>query len=243
MSETEDEMARPFRCRRIRKLPDHWSFRCEDDDQNDMIVMSLDEYETIRLLDIEKMTQEECAASLDVARTTVTAIYENARSKLARHIVEGRPLRILGGSYMLVSDRIHEIQKKEDDTMRIAMTYEDGTVGQHFGRTEYFKVYDIEEGKIVTEQVVSTNGEGHGALAGILKQLSVDTLICGGIGMGARMALEELGIGLLPGVSGDCDEMIRAYLNNTLSCDPDETCHHHDHEQGHDCHHDEGCCH
>ncbi len=236
-------MARPCRCRRIQKFPDHWLFTCDDDDSDDPIVMSLDEYETIRLIDIGKLTQEECAASLGVARTTVTAIYESARSKLARHIIEGRSLRISGGSYTLVSDRSHELEKKEDDMMRIAMTYENGTVGQHFGRTEYFKIYDIEEGRIVREEVVSTNGEGHGALAGVLKELRVDKLICGGIGMGARMGLEELGIDLLPGVDGDCESVMNAYLENSLSYDPDETCHHHDHEDGHDCHHEGGCCH
>lgn len=236
-------MARPCRCRRIKKFPDHWSFSCEDGEREDGIVMSLDEYETIRLIDLEKKTQEECAGSLGVARTTVTAIYDRAREKLASHIIEGRPLRISGGSYTIVSDRKHELKKKEGNEMRIAMTYENGRVGQHFGRTEYFKVYDIEGGKITGEETISTNGEGHGALAGVLRELNADVLICGGIGMGARMALQEVGITLLPGVDGNCDEVIAAYLNNTLSFDPNETCHHHDHEEGHDCHHEGGCRH
>lgn len=96
---------------------------------------------------------------------------------------------------------------------------------------------------VFLSSIVSTNGEGHGALAGVLKQLQADVLICGGIGMGARMALEEAGIDLFPGVYGRCDDVIKAYLDETLSYDPDASCHHHDHEEGHDCHHEGGCCH
>ncbi len=236
-------MARPCRYRRIKKFPDYWSFQCADSDREEEIVLSLDEYETIRLIDLEKKSQEECAESMGVARTTVTAIYERARQKLASHIVEGRPLRISGGSYTIVSDRKQKLRMKEENEMRIAMTYENGRVGQHFGRTEYFKVYDVEGGKITSEETVSTNGEGHGALAGVLRELNADVLICGGIGMGARMALQEIGLTFLPGVDGNCDEVIAAYLSNTLSFDLNETCHHHDHEEVHDCHHEDGCCH
>lgn len=242
MSETEDEMARPCRCRKIKRFPDYWNFDAEEG-KGELIVMSLDEYETIRLIDHEGSTQEECAESMGVSRTTVTAIYDSARSKLAKHMIEGNPLKIAGGSYQIVSDRKQEIERKGDNTMRIAITYEDENVGQHFGRTEYFKIYDVEEGKVVREQVVSTNGEGHGALAGVLKQLQADVLICGGIGVGARMALQEAGIDLLPGVIGRCDDVIRAYLNDALLYDPDASCHSHDHEEGHDCHHEGGCCH
>ncbi len=236
-------MARPCRCRRIKKFPDHWSFVCQDGEDSEEIILTLDEYETIRLIDLEGLTQEECAASMGVSRTTVTAIYDSARKKLAKHLIEGKTLKIAGGSYSIVSDRKTVYRKKENEEMRIAVTYENGMVGQHFGRTEYFMIYDIKDGKIVNEQLVSSNGEGHGALAGILKQLDVDTLICGGIGMGARMALEELGIDLLAGTDGKIDEVITAYLNNTLTFDPDPTCHHHDHEEDHDCHHGGGCCH
>lgn len=75
--------------------------------------------------------------------------------------------------------------------MRIAITYEEGNIFQHFGHTEQFKFYDVEDGKIVSSQVVDTNGSGHGALAGFLKAAGADALICGGIGMGAQMALAE----------------------------------------------------
>ena len=118
--------------------------------------------------------------------------------------------------------------------MRIAVTYENGQIFQHFGHTEQFKVYTIEDGKIVASEVVDTNGSGHGALAGMLSALNIDVLICGGIGGGAQMALSNAGIKLFGGVQGDADKAVEAYLNDTLSYDPDAKCDHHDHEHGED---------
>ena len=89
--------------------------------------------------------------------------------------------------------------------MKIAVTYENGQVFQHFGHTEQFKIYEAAEGKVVSARVVETGGSGHGALAGFLRGLGVDTLICGGIGGGARSALAEAGIQLYPGASGSAD--------------------------------------
>ena len=122
--------------------------------------------------------------------------------------------------------------------MRIAVTYENGEIFQHFGHTERFKVYDVEGGRVSVTAVVNTNGSGHGALADILKKLQVDTLICGGIGGGARAALAEAGIRLYPGVSGDADEAVKAFLEGQLEFDPDAQCADHGHGHSHD-----GACH
>ena len=125
--------------------------------------------------------------------------------------------------------------------MRIAVTYENGQIFQHFGHTEQFKVYDIEEGKVIASEVVSTNGSGHGALAGVLSELNADVLICGGIGGGAQMALAEAGIKLFGGVSGDADKAVEAYLAGTLAYNPNVQCNHHgDHHHGGTCG-DHGC--
>lgn len=120
--------------------------------------------------------------------------------------------------------------------MKIAVTYENGVVFQHFGHTQQFKIYDVEDGKITGERVMDTLGSGHGALAGFLSGLQVDTLICGGIGGGAKSALAEAGIKLYGGVSGSADEAVRALLGGTLGYDPEAHCDHHDHhEHGHSC--------
>lgn len=126
--------------------------------------------------------------------------------------------------------------------MRIAVTYENGGIGQHFGRTEQFEIYDVKDGEVIGRQLVGTNGASHGALAGFLKEAQVDSLICGGIGMGARNALAATGIALYPGVSGVPEEAVKRLLANELDYDPDTACKHHDHEhgEGHECH--SGAC-
>ena len=128
--------------------------------------------------------------------------------------------------------------------MRIAVTYDNGEIFQHFGHTEYFKVYDVEDGKIVDSGVMTTNGSGHGALAGVLSAIRADVLICGGIGGGAQMALAEANIKLYGGVSGNADAAVQAFIEGKLDFNPDVKCNHHDHEhgEGHNCG-DHGCGH
>ena len=125
--------------------------------------------------------------------------------------------------------------------MKLAVTFENGNIFQHFGHTENFKIYDIENGVIKESRVVNSNGAGHGALAGFLKNEGVDVLICGGIGAGAQTALANAGIRLYGGVSGSADEAADAFLEDRLEYDANVKCsHHHDHEGGcgeHTCSH------
>lgn len=120
--------------------------------------------------------------------------------------------------------------------MKIAVTYENGNIFQHFGHTEAFKIYDIEDGRIAASRVEDTNGSGHGALAGVLKEWKVDTLICGGIGAGAQIALAEAGIKLYGGASGSADAAVEALLAGNLVYNPDVQCSHHgEHHHGGGC--------
>ena len=121
--------------------------------------------------------------------------------------------------------------------MKIASTYEAGQICQHFGHTPAFKLYEIENGTITGAQVADTCGSGHGALAGLLSGWGVETLICGGIGGGARIALAEAGIQVFGGVSGDPDAAVEALLAGELAFDPNARCSHHDNH-----HHHEGGC-
>ena len=123
--------------------------------------------------------------------------------------------------------------------MKIAVTYENGMIFQHFGHTEQYKINEVEENSFVIAEVVNNNGSGHGALAGILAQHGVDTLICGGIGGGAQAALAEAGIKLYGGVSGEADAAVAALLVGHLGYNPNVHCDHHDHDHGcghHSCH-------
>ena len=299
-------MPRPPRCRRICSAPRVERFCPCDVAESAPILLTLDEYEVIRLVDLEEKTHEQCATQMDISRSTVQEIYENARRKLAACLVYGKPLHITGGNVRICrgqeqqseschraeacdragqditggnvqicsgqkqrSESCHRAEAcdragqdgtggttgvgsacgragksgtcctsgltsdhKGDIIMRIAVTYENGQIFQHFGHTAQFKIYDVANGEIVRAEVVDTNGSGHGALAGFLMQLGVDALICGGIGGGAQMALAEVGIRLFGGVSGDADAAVNALIAGTLGYNPDVHCDHHDHEHG-----------
>ena len=124
--------------------------------------------------------------------------------------------------------------------MKIAVTYDNGEVFQHFGRTESFKIYNVEDNKIISSEVISSNGTGHGALAGLLAEQGVNVLICGGIGGGAQTALTEAGIDLCAGAHGNADEVVETYLKGDLESSG-VNCDHHHHEEGHSCgSHEEG---
>lgn len=240
-------MARPTRCRRICTEPAYDSFVPEGIGGKEQVFLTLDEYEAVRLIDLDKYTHVQCAEQMDISRTTVTELYESARYKIADCIVNGKSLYISGGHYRFCDGSASlccgkkcrrgqtsavevTVKMKGEKEMRIAVTYENGTVFQHFGHTEEFKLYDIENGKITGSEVVSTNGQGHGALAGFLTRAGVDVLICGGIGGGAQSALKEMGIKLYGGVSGSADGAVEAYLEDRLDFNPDVQCSHHEHE-------------
>lgn len=244
-------MPRKVKCRKVCHYPQTLEFLPQNNDaEQEPIILTVDEYETIRLIDRRGMSQEQCAAFMQIARTTVQRIYETARKKLADFVVEGRPLRIEGGDFRLCNgsstgcgcvdcfkQKLYEKYKeKGEDIMRIAVTYANGEIFQHFGHTEEFKVYDVQDGKVVASEVVDTNGQGHGALAGVLTALKVDVLICGGIGGGAQMALAAAGIKLYGGVSGSADAAVEALLAGTLDYNPAVKCSHHgEHGEGHTC--------
>ena len=223
-----------------------------------MVVLQKDEYEVLRLVDYEHMTHEECAARMDISRTTVTEICEAARAKLVGALVNGRGVTVSGGHTRVCEggepccgsrgcwrgETEPAAQSKGGKaSMKVAVTYENGEVFQHFGHTETFKLYDIEDGKIVSSQVIGSDGSGHSALAGLLRNRGVDALICGGIGGGARIALAKAGVALYPGVTGSADEAAQALAEGRLVYDPDTQCAHHEHGEGHDCaHHDDHAC-
>ncbi len=258
-------MPRPKKKKRIFNMPCCNRFS-PDTNGADKVILTLDELESIRLADLNGMDQSACAAQMDIARTTAQNIINSAHKKIADALVNGKILEIAGGDYEYVSQdafTVHEsccstitIDRvgglidlpKEIKNMTLAVTYDPTTkeIFQHFGKTEYFKVYNIDDKKIMDSKVVSTNGQGHGALAGVLQELGADTLICGGIGGGAQSALGNAGIKLFGGVAGDCDQAAEAFVAGTLQYQEDVHCDHHDHDDHHEggCgHHDGGCGH
>ncbi len=179
------------------------------------------------------------SAELELRRQAAIQRNKNA-SRLPQRVFE--PSRLKPGIAYEPIEIEQAIMEKGINTMRIAVTYENGEVFQHFGHSEQFKLYDVEDGKIVNEQIVDTNGTGHGALAGSLKAAKADALICGGIGMGAQTALADEGISFYAGVQGSADAAAKALAEGKLDYDPDAKCDHSGHhEDGHDCgHHEDG---
>ena len=245
-------MPRKARERRVCRLPEVGRFIPAHDQAADApeIRLSVEEYEVLRLLDLEGLDQTACAQQMGVARTTVQAIAVEAHRKVARMLVEGRPLVISGGTYQVCGCDCCDacgscrfsmqracrspLSERKDNIMRIAVTFENDQIFQHFGHTAAFKCYDVEDGKVVSTQVMPTEGSGHGALAGFLTSAGVQALICGGIGPGARNALEEAGIKLYAGVSGQADAAVAAFLAGTLTSVQGATCDHH-HDGEHTC--------
>jgi len=143
------------------ELPRTLTFFPEDDKNREQaVILTVDEYEAIRLIDKEGFSQEQCGELMQVARTTVQQIYASARKKLADVLVDGLPLRIEGGDYQLCNggnracgcsncykQKFNQqyAKPKGETIMRIAVTYENGEIFQHFGHTEQFKVYDVED--------------------------------------------------------------------------------------------------
>ena len=212
-------MPRPTRGRRICVRPAYERFTPAGFPGGEAVTLLVEEYECVRSIDHDGLKQEECAKRMAISRTTVAEIYAAARKKIAESLVHGRPLVIEGGFYQLCDMsapcgkccpraearqdyRFSPPRKKGEGTMRIAVPYENenGTVFQHFGHSQAFKLYDVKEDAVEKSEVVSTQGSGHGALAGFLKENEVDALICGGIGAGAIEALTDAGIRVYAGV-------------------------------------------
>lgn len=232
--------------RRVGIIPEYRGFTPDGLASGDAIDMTVDELEVLRLCDLEGLNQEAVAQQMGIARATVAAICSRAHRKVANALVNGRAIVIEGGNiaYSPITTTTAAWPAKEVDTMRVATTYDNGNIFMHFGRSEQFKIYDIQDGKVLNEQVVGTGGTGHGALAGLLANGGVDTLICGGIGGGAINALTQTGITVYAGAQGSCDACVEALIAGTLAQTGEATCdfHGHDHEHTHE--HGEPCsCH
>ena len=229
-------MARPNKERRVRRMPTCRRFIPQPGTDPQQVRLSVEQYEAIRLIDYLGLTQQQAADQMGVSRSALQADYAEGRRKLAMFLVEGRELEIDGGDYVLCPEPASN--QKGESIMKLAICYENGLVFQHFGHTKQFKVYEIENGVILSSHVADTNGQGHGALAFLLRELGVDALICGGIGMGARNALAQAGVQLFPGCNGSADANAIAFAQGTLTYDPNAQCA--DHGHGHHHHPAEG---
>lgn len=249
-------MARPVKFRKVCSMPERSFFGPAGfgPDGRNIVRMTIDEYETIRLIDLEGFTQEECATQMDVARTTVQGIYNDARKKLAEVIVEGATLFIDGGRYELCNEDAvscgrgcrrngKRSRNMDEKIVKIAVASDDEMVTNHFGHCKNFNIYHIENGKIVSNNSVFNPGHKPGFLPNFLKDLGVNVIIAGGMGGGAMELFNDNGIEVILGAEGNAREVVELYMKGEL-ISSDSVCHehahHHDHDHEHN--HDYGNC-
>ena len=221
-------------------MPSGRSFASGQSDIN----LLLEEWEALRLVDYAGMEQSQAALSMGISRQSVQMLVSSARTKLARAVVEGLPLQILGDQ----EQNTHTTLRYEERTskMKIAVTTQHTQVFPHFGRTPEFYLVTAEDGKIIEEKIIAAPAEGHGALVGFLVGQGVDTLICGGIGGGAVNGLRSSGIKVYAGASGSVKEQVLSLLSGQLPQQGEANCDHHDehdHEHQHGQGHGHGCGH
>lgn len=200
-------MPRPSKMKKVCQMPRYRNFYSEEENEERKMILQVEEYETLRLIDYLGMTQEECAASMEVGRATVQSLYTSAREKVARYLVEGGSLEIGGGNYELSEGTLPSCQ------IRIAVPWEDGMVFGHFGRARCFKIYDVCGEQILRTFMLESGEFSRRMLAELLDREQVQIVICGGIGAGARNALCEKKIEVVRGAAGDADSQVQSFLN------------------------------
>ena len=239
-------MPRPRKCRRVCGMPEIQVFGPADAEQ--AVVMTVEEFETIRLIDHLGDTQELCAQQMGVARSTVQSIYNQARRKLAEALVQGKCLRIQGGDYEICERRencgrhhgCHSCggrRRKIDGTeeelqMKIAVASEGTQVTGHFGHCANFNIYEVEDQRVTGESSVDNPGHRPGFLPNFLADMGVTVIIAGGIGAHAIEIFADRGVQVVAGASGDAKAAAEAFLRGELKHDG-SACHKHHHEHEH----------
>ena len=190
-------MPRPSRCRRVCCEPLVRLFAPQGGEELTPVVLLVEEYEAIRIVDLEKRTHDQCAQQMQISRTTATEIYEKARFKIADAIVNGKPLVIEGGNYRICQEtnccacagrcrRKTVAQSAAQDEiqgvshMKIALPVKNDAIFQHFGMAPNFKIYEVQDGHIVSTETIAASGHGHAAVVNLLVKNAVDCVICGG---------------------------------------------------------------
>ena len=238
-------MPRPEKQRNICPLTGERRFSTEGNAP--ALEIRADELEALRLCDLEELSQQEAADRMGISRGTLQRLLYSAHRQIAFALVRGRSIRLdpPTGSRCAGKDncrkRCRFCRKNRKPTrnggksMIIAVTSANGEVFQHFGHTPEFTLYETKGDELLGPRVIPTGENGHGALAGILDALGVEVLICGGIGGGAQMALDEIGVKVVGGASGKVTDVVAAFLKGELEVNPDFQCHHHDHDAEHKC--------
>lgn len=247
MSKTKEgiRMPRPRKWRKVCCLPQSKRFGPLDlpEDNVNSIKMTVDEYETIRLIDLDRFTQEECANQMNVSRTTVQGIYDDARKKLAASLVNGKVLWIEGGEYQLCNDIENgcgrgccrrslyglgliktEAQTQDKETnMKIAIPVDEQNLESNvcisFGRSPYFLIYTVEtkEAAFLENEAASSQGGAGIKAAQVLVDNEIKTLLTPRCGENAEAVLHKADIAIYKTIEGTAQQNIEAFIEGTLS--------------------------
>lgn len=225
-------MPRPIKQRNVCSMPKSSHFGPLDSNASEIINMTVDEYETIRLIDLEGLTQEECSKQMNVARTTIQGIYIEARRKLAEALVNGKRLVIGGGEYKICGGRgicprgcrmRCNINIKESKTMKIAIPADEcranSEVCMSYGRTPFFAVYDTENNEFsFLDNSAAANTGGAGIKASqMLIDNGVAVVITQRLGQNAADVLNIGNVKILQAVAGDINANVEAFLEGKLT--------------------------
>ncbi len=204
----------------------------------DPVMLSLDEYESIRLLDYRGLQQVEAAEVMHISRPTLTRIYMEARRKIAEAIVEGRPLDMSAGNQDFKSCQ----QRKNNIIMmnqKIAIPTCEGKLWAHFGKAPEVTIVTVEDSKVKESVTLQAPEHEHGAMPRFIAAHGCTDVLCGGLGPGAVNMLNQMGIQVHAGAPElPIDELLRLYLGGEIVYG-DGSCHHDGcgghHHDGHNC--------
>lgn len=212
-------MSRPRKCRKVCQLPAAREFRPAGEFPcKAAVILTVDEYEAIRLIDRQGFSQEECGAYMQVARTTVQAIYNSARKKLADALVGGLSLRIEGGDYQLCDGteeycgcggcrrhrrRCAQMNGKEDETMRIAIPLDENRQDTCIvlARAPYFLLREDGKDTVVENPAAQARGGAGIQAAQFLVDQGVGALVTVRCGQNAADVFKAAGMKIYKSVS------------------------------------------
>jgi predicted DNA-binding protein (UPF0251 family)/predicted Fe-Mo cluster-binding NifX family protein len=223
-------MPRPIKERSIREKPVCCRFIPEKIQNTEIVILTMDEFDVIRKCDYERLSQENCAQTMNVSRTTVQRIYASARSKIAEALVLGKVLEVDGGivSFNSEDDSSNYKNEKGEVSMKIAIGLDGEKVADHFGHCNDFRVYEIVDNKVINQEDIHDDVHVHQARPQFLKDLGVDVLIMNSMGKGAYNRLIALGIKTINAENKRVEEALNSYLSQELNVEL----------VGHECH---GC--
>ena len=194
------------------------------------VILNVDEFETIRLIDREGLSQQECGQYMGVARTTVQQIYTAARKKLADALVEGLPLRIEGGDYRLCENdeecfacpgcwkHLGSVKKKEEGPMKIAIPLDENKtdVCLTFGRAPYILFAQDDKEEILENPAAQAQGGAGLKAAQFLVDQEADVLITFRCGQNAADVFTAADMQIYKAQGTTAEENVQAFLNDKL---------------------------